>query len=212
MDINKIPIFTFAYFDKSIGGIEAFLIEHFKERIKKGEVNSFRSKKDINDIFDEFEYLRKTKAKRISMNEYSYKAFFFNPSIKPDKVIMISSLEDGWYTLCNVISNSLKSGFYLFTLSADGVSDPQNAFHYVNKAEGISTERVVYSMKDGKWVFFEKGEPLQFENLENYKQKIIKKRLTKEILIDYCKEIELPIEQENFWKQKGEGIYFERLF
>jgi len=212
MDINKLPIFTFAYFDKSIGDIEAFLIEHFENEIKKGKVNSFRLKKDIKNIFDEFENFRKTKSKRISMSTYSYKAFFFNSLIEQEKVIMISSLEDGWYTLCNAIANNLKSEYYLFTLSADGISDPKNAFYYVNKAEGINRERVVYSMKDGKWVFYEKGEPLQFENLENYKQKIIKKRLTKQILIEYCKKIELPIQQDDFWKQKGEGIYIELLF
>ena len=211
MNINNLPIFTFACFSKPINEIEKFLNFRFRDRIDKKTATIIRVQKNVDIVFNEFEELRKFKAARIESNQYSYEAYFFNSLIKPEKTIMISSLEDGWYTLCNIISENLKCEYYLFTLDDESLPEPKNSFIYVNNMDN-ELQRVLYSMKVGKWLFYEQGEPLPFEELSHYKQRIIRKRLTKQILIDYCKKLGLFVEDKHFWEQTGEGLYIEYLF
>jgi len=119
---------------------------------------------------------------------------------------MLSNLSDGWYTLCNVISIELNCEYYLFQSSDDNVYEPSNSFTYVRNG---SLERCVYSMKEGKWVFYSEGNLLPFEESPYYEQKMIKKRLTKQILIEYCKKLGLFIDDEGFWKSTDESLYFK---
>jgi hypothetical protein len=202
MNINNIQIFRFTCFDSSIDCIEQFLRAEFKKKIIMKKILVSRIEKDIDTVFAEFE------EKRELNNQKSYEAFFFNPLIKSDKTIMISNLQDGWYTLGNVISIKLPCERYSFFLCDGSVEDPMNSLIYTNG----KLERAVYSMKDGKWVFYQEGEPLPFEKLNYYKQRIIKKRVTKQILIDYCKELGLFIEDENFWKSTEENLYVRHLW
>ena len=91
MNINEIPILTFAYFNQPICCIENFLNDELRERLKMGEATISSVTKDADVVFNEFEYFKKIKAKRIESNDYSYEAFFFNPSIEPGKTIMFYS-------------------------------------------------------------------------------------------------------------------------
>ena len=132
--------------------------------------------------------MKKIKAKRIESNDYSYEAFFFNLSIEPGKTIMISSLQDGWYTLCNVISHKMKFEYYLLTLSATDEPEPMNALFYVNNLSEKKRMRVVYVMKEGRWLFYSEGTPLSFEKTDYYKRVRKKERLNKDILPDSCRK------------------------
>ncbi|GAB0170611.1 hypothetical protein LSPCS325_40480 [Lysinibacillus sp. CTST325] len=54
-------------------------------------------------------------------------------------------------------------------------------------------------MKDGKWIFYSEGAPLFFEDEKNYKKRIKKERLTKQILIEYCNLLGLHVDENGFW-------------
>ncbi|WP_310602695.1 hypothetical protein [Anaerosporobacter sp.] len=204
MNMNEIPTITFAYFEISINCIQNFLNGYLEKRINNQETFISLEKKDINKFLIEW---KKIKELQIYKKEYS-SALFYNPLISDEKTIMISNLADGWYTLCNVIANNLNCAYYLFTLSDEKDSEPMNSFRYKNN--GI--KRSIYAMKEGKWYFYSEGEPLYFEEQKHYENKMIKKRLTKQILIDYCKELGLFIENENFWKTEKESLYLKNVY
>jgi hypothetical protein len=52
-----------------------------------------------------------------------------------------------------------------------------------------SLERVVYTLKEAKWVFFEKGSLQPFENAAYYTAKHKKERLNKSIMLEYCEKL-----------------------
>jgi hypothetical protein len=60
---------------------------------------------------------------------------------------------------------------------------PSNYFCY----QGSTGEkRTVYAQQETKWVFGNMGKVLPFENTDYYQIKQIRKRLSKDILIEYC--------------------------
>lgn len=102
----------------------------------------------------------------------------------PDKIFFMSNCPDGWYTLCNIINGRLGGARYTFSMSTFiHHYYPYNEFYYSYDGK---CKRVVKSyLDDTRWVFYEEGEPLFFEDVNNYKARMKKKRLTKEILLDY---------------------------
>ncbi len=70
--------------------------------------------------------------------------------------------------------------------------------------------RRVYAMKDGKWVFYKGGELLPFEDDNNYKKRVIRQRLNGKILVEYCKRLELEVDNNKFWESQ-EVLKLERM-
>ena len=46
-------------------------------------------------------------------------------------------------------------------------------------------ERIIYALKEDRWVFYEEGELLPFENPDYYKRRKIKDRINNDIIIEY---------------------------
>ena len=123
------------------------------------------------------------------------------------QTIFLSNLEDGWITLANNILLQ-KSGSYInFRFSDVNSIDAISAFTFTSSA--LNQERVVYSMRDPKWVFYEKGTPLWFEDTDAYKARRVKDRLNTKILLEYCSALNLNIEKDNYFKPKGETLVFK---
>ncbi len=121
---------------------------------------------------------------------------------------MVTNYNDGWQTLTNYIADKLKSDAFRFHMTLDlNISDAMNSFtHWANG----SKVRVVYAMKDPKWIFYEKGDPLWFENRDFYKRKMIKDRLNYNILMSYCEKLNLNITEKSFWKCNN-AILLEKI-
>ena len=164
-----------------------------------------KEERNVDIVLEEIKRLKKSKAELIKLRRFPYVAFFYSALSDSNKTIMVSNLDDGWITLSNVISRELKCEYYFFSSTDDNIPEPGNYFKYVSN--GLP-KRVVYSIKDGsRWVFHAEGNSLLFEDQQHYTQKLIKKRLTKQILIDYCKKLGLLIEDKDFWKSAGVGLY-----
>lgn len=104
-------------------------------------------------------------------------------AIYPDKIFFMSNSVDGSDSLCYVINGRLGGAQYTFSMSTFIGTYLYNDFLYSYDGE---RKRVVKSyLDDTRWVFYEKGEPLFFEDVNNYKARMKKKRLNKEILLDY---------------------------
>ncbi|QHM70040.1 hypothetical protein C7M51_00300 [Mixta intestinalis] len=125
---------------------------------------------------------------------------------------MVSNLQDGWGTLCHQLSKFTKHGFYSFRLDEENKKDVMNSFDYVGYTDKLKKIRVVYSMTDPRWKFYQVGEMLWFENESYYNNRIIRKRINKYILTEYCNKLSLNITDEDFWNIKGDKILFSRKY
>jgi hypothetical protein len=69
-------------------------------------------------------------------------------------------------------------------------------FYYNN---GVR-KRIVRALYDMKWTFYETGEPLPFEDIENYKKRKITDRINKDIITSYLLKIGLDINSADFYR------------
>ena len=126
----------------------------------------------------------------------------------PNKIFFISNYEDGLYTLCNVIHKHVRKNFIMCSLSnEENTEKPFFQFYYSNSE---LRDRKIMAYKENRWVFYEDGTALDFENETYYINKIIKKRLNNEIIIEYLNkcgvnlwEIDMSIKNSITYVQKA---------
>jgi hypothetical protein len=138
------------------------------------------------------------------------KSVFFNSIQKPDSIIFHSNINDGYYTLMNVISYNFNIPIYSFSLYKEDskFSEGYSMFY----REGKKKERVVMLLKEDKWVFYQRGEPLFFENTELYSKPRLKQRLSNEILIEYINKLGFSFNNEYFFENNGSMLILERTY
>ncbi|WPG37672.1 hypothetical protein [Variovorax sp. EBFNA2] len=77
------------------------------------------------------------------------------------------------------------------------VADQINSFEV--HAEG-KLRRMVRVMKDDHWDFFQEGNPLGFEQTARYASRLLKDRLTRDLVLDYLEAWGAPVREEAFWR------------
>jgi hypothetical protein len=82
-----------------------------------------------------------------------------------------------------------------------------NAFSLIEDGKSL---RTVYAMRDPGWTFYGQGEILPFEDERLYGQRLVKRRLNKNILTDYCARLGYDITDHLFWKST-QSILLERV-
>jgi hypothetical protein len=126
-----------------------------------------------------------------------------------ETTIVMSSVSDGWITLCNLIALNNKTSRYAFALSDDNSPEAKNALEYRDYSFSRPVERVVYAMKDPRWVFYQDGDALWFEETDNYGKRKIKDRINKMLLVRYCEKLGLKITAPEFFNKLGRCLRFE---
>jgi hypothetical protein len=194
MFISQFEYFTFSCFESSLEEIEDFLFT-------KMSVEKYKIIKQQSFEFDLY------KVKPQKGGSHLNKAYFFVPNLNDTIVVMVSNYSDGWQTLTNFISSELKLNAYSFRITNNENDESFNSFSYLKKGNKI---RTVYTMKDPKWVFYSEGDNQWFELEEFYKRRLIKNRLNKEILYQYCSKLNFEITNDFFWKSK-QCILIEKI-
>jgi len=136
------------------------------------------------------------------------KVVFFIPKTNPNVIIQYANYFDGWFTLSNYISKSIKEHFYLISFS--NKSSYYKAFSLSLYQEG-SIKRIIRAMQDPKWIFNNSGDILPIENADYYTRKKISDRINKEIIIEYCQKLKLDISDNNFWKSNVPALFYETI-
>ena len=72
-------------------------------------------------------------------------------------------------------------------------------------ADETGAQRVVHVIRDQGWEFFDQGAALPFEKPSYYQQRRIADRLTPAIVTVYLKSLGWNLEDEAFWKSKGDA-------
>lgn len=144
----------------------------------------------------------------ISGGRHLKKVYFFTPKANADICVMFSNMQDGWYTLNNVLSAKLQCDCYLFQITdPDYQSYGMNSFSYINKGNDV---RIVYTMQDPRWEFYENGVKQWFEDERYYAERIKKKRLNKEIILAYCERLGFDVTNPTFWESEQSVLLEER--
>ena len=190
MFIDKKEHIVFSVFERAnLEKIKSFLLEN-----KQNNYNIFYGKLDIEkDIIPK------------QGGAHFPKVVFFKPK-QTDIVVQYSNYFDGLNSLSNCLSDNLKEPFYKFEFSNPETLDKKFSFGKYGAGEIL---RVVYAMQDPKWIFYEQGKILPFENTVNYEKKRIKDRLNKEIIIKYCSQLGFEIKNNNFWESAEPSLFYE---
>jgi hypothetical protein len=132
--------------------------------------------------------------------EYNQKILIANFTEKDSGLIMIPNLKDGWSSLFYTLTMCLKIDGYHFKTSSNNNIEPYNCIVFI---ENGLEKRICSNIKEDKrWTFYEKGDPLFFETVDNYKKKLKRDRLNQEIIIEYLNRLKITnnniLEIENY--------------
>ena len=62
-------------------------------------------------------------------------------------------------------------------------------------------------MWDDRWDFYEEGEPMPFEQTERYTERLRRKRLTNDMVLDYAKALGWDLRDPAFWTSDQDAWY-----
>ena len=156
----------------------------------------------IKEIYDS--ELRQKKSviytNKVNLDEYLIPTYGEFPKFScwenrnyPNKVFLISS--DDKSTLAHVIHKKAGGDYIRVLMSGNGIQFPAFHFHY---SDSCFNDRDILAYKEDKWVFFEKGTPLDIENTNYYKNRLVKNRLNSDIIEEYLLRLGI-----NMWDVDG---------
>lgn len=113
------------------------------------------------------------------------------------RTLFVSSVADGYSSMIYMVSKQVPGHHLAVQVSSLSCEYPRNALTAI---AANSEVRVVYAMRDiNAWDFFEKGEPLEFENLSFYQARQKRDRLTPEIISEYLARFGYGSLDKDFW-------------
>ncbi|MED0060807.1 hypothetical protein RCU70_05960 [Escherichia marmotae] len=131
---------------------------------------------------------------------------FYYPCIDDSKLIFLSNLSDGWDSLLYCLSKKNKSSYLLFRLLMGEYPLMEMSF-----IESGKTIRLIRVIKENKWIFYEVGEPLWFEEKENYSKRRIADRITYDLLLSYSRKNGIDFDSPAFFKTEKESLWLNEI-
>jgi hypothetical protein len=121
--------------------------------------------------------------------------------------VFVPNYRDEMIQLMRHLNRRFHIRYFSAHLSRDHKKEGICRFEHADEAEA---QRVVHVILDRAWEFHEQGEVLPFENKSYYQRCRIAERLTPTIVIEYLKALGWNLEDEGFWKSKGEAWVSEK--
>lgn len=140
----------------------------------------------------------------ISGGRHLPRFFCWQSEFYPEQVFFISNYEDGLSNVCRAIHRELKCCYLMCALSHESDS-PMYKFYL---SDASAKERIILAYKEDKWVFYEKGVPLDVENIDYYNNRSIRKRLNNEIIKEYL--LKLGIDLSSIDDKISNGFVLQR--
>jgi hypothetical protein len=131
---------------------------------------------------------------------------FYYSCVNDNKLIFVSNLSDGWDSLLYCITEANHSSYLSFRILSGAY--PLVEMSFIDSGE---TVRLVRAMKEDKWLFYEKGDLLWFEDKEQYNKKRIRDRVTYDLLLSYAKKNDIDFTSSNFFKTKKESLWVYKI-
>ena len=165
-------------------------------------IQEFKKYDSINDLFYSLNILTNIPTKFYLIPTKSKWAVLWNNSF----------LCSGYDSLMYMLSNkyNLKT-IHCYLSEKQGIFSEGYNFTYREKKNNELKERYIYCAKEGSiWKFFQKGEPLKNENVDLYTNRIKKKRLNENIMIDLLIKLGANPWSESFYDYSKKICLIER--
>lgn len=136
-----------------------------------------------------------------SMQPYAYRpdcsyGYFWSPLCRPDGTALVSNAAIAY----NLAS---RFGHRVIQIRISTTADEWPICEFQLSEGGVERRFIRAFRDDSKWDFFEKGEPLPFEDLNQYRKRRIRDRLTPEMAREYCLALGWNIESEAILASAG---------
>lgn len=123
--------------------------------------------------------------------------------------VLFGNQGDGFYTISNILNQTYKFELTRIALDFDIENDEPEygMYHNFHHFYADGRERMVRVMWDDRWDFYEEGEPMPFEQTERYAERLKRKRLTNEMVLDYAKALGWDLRDPAFWTSERDAWY-----
>lgn len=126
----------------------------------------------------------------------------------PNRTLVVANLEDGWESLGYIASTKHNVEALILEVSTLHDEYPANAFTVV---QGGSIVRHVSARKEDRWVFYEEGTRLAFENTALYAKRRIRDRMPPEEVVRIAELHGVALDSEDFILRPVEAVVFEQV-
>lgn len=155
------------------------LKESYKTAIEHGKVQMGAKKLNIEEYFDPIS--------GANMEDF----VCWENDLYKDMVFFASKQADGLNSLCYVVRKKLQCAMLQCALSnKTSEYEPMYRFHFTHTN---GDERIIMAYKEDRWVFYQSGIPLSIENVELYKNRMIKNRINNDIIKDYLLKLNINL-------------------
>ena len=135
-------------------------------------------------------------------NRAEMAAVVWEPRATLGSTIFASNLEDGWTSLVHSMTSR-----FLLTCAEVRVSALESEWPIVELHcfENGSETRLLRAMKDDpKWEFFERGDPLPFEDPSFYANRLVRDRFPRQLLYQYLQALGWDPTDAGLWEPNGD--------
>jgi hypothetical protein len=196
------PFQLYDYFKISI-------IEHNIDNVAQNLNYLLKSFSLSKNEYPTVDFKKVCSTKHLPYNSKKIKFILFEPSTNPNVTVFFPNLIDGWYTaVYNYTRLNNKSSIQVGFTVDSAKSLPAYSFKFIFIDNGQLQERTVHAIMEDRWVFFNKGNPLKIEDVDNYSKKKIKDRINNEIIIGYLQKAGYDLTDPNFFTSNKSTILF----
>ena len=123
--------------------------------------------------------------------------------------VMFGDLLDGFDSIAWKLNHEYKFEMTRIAVDFDIENDEPEygMFHKFHHYYADGRERLVRVMWDDRWDFYEEGEPMPFEQTERYTERLRRKRLTNDMVLDYAKALGWDLRDPAFWTSDQDAWY-----
>lgn len=140
-----------------------------------------------------------------SRSDVDVPMLLWSPATAPELTAFMPSVSSGDYFFT---SYCVQFKFEVIELRSTTSLATTQVNEFVAYAGGTKL-RVVQALQDSpRWVFFQKGEPLPFEAMEQYQSRLVKHRLTRDTVLTYAESWGAPVRSPGFWETTVDAMTF----
>ena len=123
--------------------------------------------------------------------------------------VLFGNLQDGFTSVTWILNRNYKFKLTWIAVDFDIKNDEPEygMFHSFHHFYADGRERLVRAMWDDRWDFYEEGEPMPFEQTERYTERLRRKRLTNDMVLDYAKALGWDLRDPAFWTSERDAWY-----
>ena len=170
-----LSIFEKCSFDEFTSMIEKD--ESISADLRKGIINIYKK-----DYFNIENYFNPMYGSRLPQS-----FTLWNSKYYPQTTFLTANIDDGFLKMCQSFQKKMHCPFTRINLSNKNY--PPESMYWFQHIKPSGEERLVYANKEDRWIFYEEGKPLPFENEAYYKRRIIKERLNYDIIVEYLSKM-----------------------